>query len=194
MAMSKLDFITIFIVAICIAALGFLVFKTVGIMGTDDPTPTEEPVVDNTTIDEAAEYDFDDEGNIKDGSTTTTDDDEYPIDGSDTDNSNEDDTETLDLDDDEETTSTDDDVDTNQSNSNGGDYLVLAGTYKEKVNAEIQVRKLQKMGYDNAEVKSFNRGAYAVALVDRFDNFSEAAALRNKLADKGIDVFVKKKK
>lgn len=195
MAMSKLDFITILIVAICVAALGFLVYKTVGIMGPENTNPpiveqVDEPT-DTTTIED--EYAIDDEGDIinDDASTnkttesTTTDEEQYPVDGEST---NEDD----------EFTTTDDDTSkpsVYDNDSSTGKYLVLAGSYTQKINAENQVSKLKKMGYDDAAVKLFNHGALAVALVARFDNYGDAAALKKELAKAGIDdVFIKKKK
>jgi len=196
MAMSKLDFITILIVAICVAALGFLVYKTVGIMGPED---TNSPIVeqvdeptDTTTIED--EYAIDDEGEIitDDASTnnaseptTTVDDEDYPVDG-----------ESINEDDDNSPTTTDTSKPSAYDNdSSSGKYMVLAGSYAQKVNAENQVSKLKKMGYDDAEVKLFNHGALAVALVARFDNYGDAAALKKELAKEGIDdVFIKKKK
>ncbi len=71
--------------------------------------------------------------------------------------------------------------------------MVLAGSYKQKVNATNQVNKLKKLGYDDASVEIFNSGALAVALVDRFDSYSEANALKKELESKGFDVFIKKK-
>jgi len=83
---------------------------------------------------------------------------------------------------------------TESSPASYGDYLVLAGSFKYKSNAETEVRKLKKLGYSNAEVALFNRGAYASALVDRFDNYADANALVKELKGKGVDALVQKKR
>ena len=49
------------------------------------------------------------------------------------------------------------------------------------------------MGYANASVELFDRGAFAVALVDRYDGLSEAKSLEAELADKGVEAYVKQK-
>ncbi len=89
MAMSKLDFITILIVAICVGALGFLVYKTVKLMNPDEATPE---VIENTepAYDPADEYALDDEGDVitddtpasdesTDNSNTPASEEDYPI-------------------------------------------------------------------------------------------------------------------
>jgi cell division septation protein DedD len=192
--MSKLDFITILIVAICVAALGFLVFKTVRLMNPDEDTPEviENPV---TTPDEADDYPLDDEGEVISDDATNPDgesaddgaaieddpsDDEYPVAGDDTSVDKED-------------TPKESEPTTYDGGSSSGAYLVLAGSYKQKVNATNQVNKLKNKGFNNAEVEIFNGGALAVALVDRFDSYSKAAALKKDLEAKGFSVFIKKK-
>ena len=198
MAMSKLDFITIIIVAICVGALGFLVFKTVKLMNPDEATPE---VIENTdsAYDPADEYALDDEGEVITDDTpaddasavdseTPADTEEYPVadDGADLDTEDDDPEPEVD-------SAEDSSPETYDSGSATGAYLVLAGSYKQKINATNQVNKLRKMGYDDASVQIFNSGALAVALVDRFDTYSEANALKKELESKGFDVFIKKK-
>ena len=74
-----------------------------------------------------------------------------------------------------------------------GDYLVVAGTYRQKVNAENQVRKLKRAGFDESRVASFNRGAYAVALVGSYDSRSDARAQVDKLKDKAFPLCENKR-
>jgi len=197
MAMSKLDFITILIVAICVGALGFLVYKTVKLMNPDETT-TEVIDNSNTNYDPADEYALDDEGEVvsddtpeaegstDNNSTPTVDEEEYPV---------ADDAGDLDDEEDPEPAKTPEKTtpDTYDGGSESGQYLVLAGSYKQKINATNQVNKLKKLGYDDAAVKIFNGGALAVALVDRFDTYSEANSLKKELESKGFDVFIKKK-
>ncbi|MFN7118066.1 MAG: SPOR domain-containing protein, partial [Saprospiraceae bacterium] len=75
-----------------------------------------------------------------------------------------------------------------------GDYLVLAGSFSVRANADTEVSRLQKMGYANAEVSPFNRGKFAVVLVDRFTDMADAQALVKELKSKGVDSYVQEKR
>lgn len=192
MAMSRLDWITAIIVAICVAALGFLIYKTVGLMDTDDNTsPQTEKIIADTPADD---------GDVTDASTektdTIADDDGIRYEDGD-DATTEDNSDDNDLD---VATSNDDDNEEDspsnyikEENVNGA-YLVIAGSYKQMINAENQVRRLHRKGYKGARVAMFNKGAYAVALVDAFDSFSKADQLSTELNDAGIEAAVHKKR
>lgn len=80
------------------------------------------------------------------------------------------------------------------ASSASGSYMVLAGSFREMANAEAMVAKVKKLGYESASVEKFDRGAFAVALVDRFDSYAEANALVKELAKKGVEATVYKKK
>jgi len=80
------------------------------------------------------------------------------------------------------------------SSSANGKYLVVAGTFKQEANAEIQLKKFKKMGYDNAEIGKFNKSAYASLIVNRFTSSSEANRLVKALKNKGIDAYVHEKR
>jgi len=71
--------------------------------------------------------------------------------------------------------------------------MVIAGSYRQKSNAENQVSKLRKLGYSDSSVENFNRGSYAVVLVDRFSSYSDAKALVRKLAGDGVEAMIKEK-
>ena len=196
MAMSKLDFITMLIVAICVGALGFLVYKTVRLMNPTDGTTTEvSEQKDTTTYDPADDYTLDDEGDVVSDDTPASGEssedvpataEDFPVTEDAADQLTEkEETATKTP---EKTTPTS----YNESTKTGA-YMVLAGSYKQKINASNQVSKLKKMGYDEAAVELFNGGALAVALVNRFDSYNEAAKLKKELESKGFDVFIKKK-
>lgn len=68
--------------------------------------------------------------------------------------------------------------------------MVLAGSFKQRANADTQVASLRKKGFANAAVHLFNRSAYAVVLVDRFDSYSAAKQLVADLKAKGVDALV----
>lgn len=62
--MSKLDFSTIIIVALCVFALGFLIYKTVGLNKNGKTDATEQTTTIMSADDENDEYEYDDEGEI----------------------------------------------------------------------------------------------------------------------------------
>jgi cell division septation protein DedD len=78
--------------------------------------------------------------------------------------------------------------------SGEGDYLVLAGAFRQQINAEAMLRQVRKKGYPQATISPFNRGAYAAVLVDRFTTDGEAEQLAQELRRKGIDAYVQKKR
>lgn len=75
-----------------------------------------------------------------------------------------------------------------------GKFLVVAGTFKQEINAKSQLKKFQQMGYENAEVGKFNKSTYASLVVDRFATSAEAQQLVKSLKAKGIDCYVHKKR
>ena len=80
------------------------------------------------------------------------------------------------------------------SASSTAKYLVVAGTFKQEVNAQIQLKKFKQMGYDKAEIGKFNKSAYASLIVNRFTSRSEAKQLVGSLKRKGIDAYVHTKR
>lgn len=78
--------------------------------------------------------------------------------------------------------------------SSTGKYLVVAGTFKQEANAQIQLKKFKQMGYDNAEIGKFNKKAYASLIVNRFASAAEAKQLVNTLKRKGIEAYVHTKR
>lgn len=84
-------------------------------------------------------------------------------------------------------------VTTYNSNANGA-YLVVAGTFRQMLNAEQELAKLKAKGYDNASIAKFNNSAYASLIVDRFDSSAEAKQFVKSLKNKGMDAYVHKKR
>lgn len=84
-------------------------------------------------------------------------------------------------------------VDSYGSTSNGV-FMVVAGTYRQMINAENELKKLQKLGYNNASIAKFNKSTYASLIVDRFDNSAAAYKYKKELLAKGMDVYVHKKR
>lgn len=209
--MSRLDIITIGIVIVCLAALGYLVYKIVNMMNPPEETTTsiadgygDSGTVEDTTYvadswdDEVADADSDTDLDDDELDYSTTDDEAETNDAGGTDDEMDDST----LGNAEE----DEDSYSNPSNSsiasqtasqtassNTGRYMVLAGSYRQRGNADAQASKLRRLGYNDTEVRLFDRGSYAVVLVDRFSSLSQASQLVRDLADKGIEAFVKEK-
>ena len=71
-----------------------------------------------------------------------------------------------------------------------GDYLVLGGTFAYRANAEARAKNLRLAGYDNATMTIFNNGKYAVVLVDRFADYNEAQTLKRKMEREGLETAV----
>jgi len=75
-----------------------------------------------------------------------------------------------------------------------GPYMVVAGTFKQMINAEQALKKYKKMGYEHASIAKFNKSAYASLIVDRFNSSSEAKSYANTLKKKGLEAYVHKKR
>jgi cell division protein FtsN len=204
--MSKLDYVTIAIVGICILAIVFLVYKMTNVFNGDTSKDTTEIPVDSVETEDDSVYDYEIDNNVdstggqSSGTTTTTQPTTTttPADKSGTSASSA-------LAEDDAPTTTSNPESTKSTSSTGsattdseptsnyseGKFMVLAGSFSKKAFAEAQVKKLDKMGYDNARVEIFDRGKYAVVLVDRFDNMAEAERLVKKLSGDGVKSYVK---
>lgn len=184
--MSRLDYVTIGIIVVCVGALIFLVYRTIQLRNQ-----SSEPTQQETTQDDGyQDYDYDytrdtsqilppgdDEAST--GGSAALDSEPAPSESGTTST--------------QEAESYDEPVRTTSSSS-AGEYLVLAGSFSIKSNAESHARKIRDLGYSNAAVEPFNRGAYAVVMVDRFRSESEARNLVKELKGKGIEAYVHQKR
>jgi len=205
--MSKLDTFTVIIVGLCLAALGYLVYKTIKLRELKNASPTSSITIEEpsqtTPPDTLA---FDDEGRIVDPATAEDgdlDDEQISVNNGTLVEEEEGEVseaesppaETPQLAENDPPTKTEEVPTSFDNNASAeGDFLVLAGSFKQKANAEAQVRRLKRMGFDQARVANFNGGSLAVALVGRYDDYDEATKLANQVEAKGIDAFVKRKK
>lgn len=207
--MSRLDLLTIAIVIVCLAALGYLVYKIVNLMNPPEESPTtsitdtySDPAnsEDTYTYDEEADSastNYDDSDLDDDELDNYNSEDNYDASGSRIDESEMDNestgiaetgTHTTTAPATTTTTST-----SSRSSNSSGRYMVIAGTYKQKINAENQVNKLKRLGYSNAQIELFDRGSYAIVLVDRHDSESAAQTMVGQLRKEGIDSYIKLK-
>ncbi len=198
--LSSTDIITYLIVVVCLVALAFLLYKIIGMANEETPpgaieetntVPDTDPSYLDTT--QFSNIDFGDEKPLEPAKTDPADSKVMPVDdyppintspasaASSTSRT-------------PAPTSFDQPEAETRTTSSSGAYMVLAGSFKEKINAETMVAKLRKAGFENASVEMFDRGAFAVALVDRFDSYREANALVKSLEKKGIEATIHKKR
>lgn len=212
--MARLDYFTIIIGAICLAAAMFLVYigwQKVKGNGDED---VSELYNDLQTYDEDEKDDYYYIDKEKDKATTSTTptSDSSTAENTSTEPMNDEDLEYDFLNEKPKessssgsrtSTSTSSRSSSNTSSSTSftstrssvrvGDYMVLAGSFKDESNAERQAQKLRSLGYSDTRVERFNRGAYAVVLVNRFSDMGRARDLSKELASRGVDSFVKQK-
>ena len=184
--MSKLDYLTIGIVTICLAAVIFIMIKVYDLGQTDNPidVPREEPeteieVPESTSASEGEAAPPPSNNRMPSGTDQEPDD----------------------LDDEEVTDPIEEDIPPDQYreegilSEEGGNFLVLAGSFRLRSGAEAEVQRLKNLGYKNAEVTLFNAGTFAAVLVDRFEDLSQAEALANELqTNHGVEAYVHEKR
>lgn len=188
--MSKLDYVTIAIVAACVLAIAFLIYKMTDLFQSKDGKDKIEVVADTVETDDDV-YDYEIDYADSTGATTT---DEAPQTQTGT-------TTPATIGQADKTTATDNSasasststVKVNPTNtySSNGRFLVIAGTFEKMINAESQAKNLRKKGYQYASVEIFDRGKFALILVDRFTNMAEAENLAKKLKADGVECYVK---
>ena len=79
---------------------------------------------------------------------------------------------------------------TNNYSSYSGKYMLLAGSYLIEDNAQVMVKKLKKLGYDNAEMVIFEMSQYHSVCAGRYSSLSSAQQESGTLKRKGIDNYV----
>ncbi|MEM6397714.1 MAG: SPOR domain-containing protein [Bacteroidota bacterium] len=76
------------------------------------------------------------------------------------------------------------------SSSSSGDYLVVSGSYRQRVNADNQMRRLHGEGFPDAKVELFDKGTYALVVVNSFRGYNDAVSLRDQLRAKGYAAYI----
>lgn len=209
--MSRLDWFTIAVVAICILAILFLLGKTSSLLNNENSIMTDPntEISGDTDLDsdesdiytdetlEPSDMDEDSDNSIDaagDDAIASSDGDSSEDEGANTGKSI--DASETDI---EEPIEEEEPVRVNTSPSSGsassgGNFMVVAGSFAQMINAENMVRDLQKKGFASAEIGKFNAGKYATALAGRFDSQAEAQSLVADLKAKGIDAYIQKRK
>ena len=74
---------------------------------------------------------------------------------------------------------------------NEGMFMVIAGSFLLKENADAVVSKLKKIGYTDSKVVIFTSSQYHSVLAARYNSEDKARVVSAQLNQKGIDNFVK---
>ncbi|MEZ4954728.1 MAG: SPOR domain-containing protein [Saprospiraceae bacterium] len=197
--MSRLDYITIAIVAACILAIIFLVYKMTDLFS--DKQPVVDPIeVDGGEVEQedstTYNYEVEDDATDKGEASSDSGNDNVAGEGSNNGSTTPPATTPVTKVEDEEEERTPINTPTTsptRTTDSGGKYMVIAGTFSKKANAKTQLQQLKKLGYNNATVENFDRGKYDVILVDRFDNMAAAERLVKDLKAEGIKSYDKAK-
>ncbi len=209
--MSRLDFFTIFIIFICVFAIGLLFYYATDIFKKKQEVPVEAVATDTSTLDYPRTQE--DTMDFADGDTTDYWGDSDKMDESYNDGqeggafsesksnwnvSDEGEKGTSETSTSEKSEAFMDDGGQEYPDGDGiassGDYLVLGGTFVKMHYAKQRLKALQKEGYAQAQIVLFDRGKYAVVLVDRFDDIDLARDLVEEMKAKGLEAALYKKR
>ena len=76
----------------------------------------------------------------------------------------------------------------------GGQYLVLAGSFRQYENATTRVENLRAAGFDDSRVERFDRGSFAVALAGQADSYTAANQMAERLRTAGFEAQVMRRR
>lgn len=195
--MSKIDYITIAVVVICISLLGLVFWKVADLNWTEENTPEMEEAVLVEEAEEAAPF-LDENYDVTDfvGEDSAS----LPIETVPEVNQEEEKTK-------EKIIPKEPVIETKPIkvaekavvappvNTIKEEYLVWGGSFSTRQGAEEEEAKFKKLGYNKAEVSLFDKGKFAVVIVGRYPTQAQAQALVNELKSKhNISAIAKKKK
>lgn len=83
---------------------------------------------------------------------------------------------------------------TSSSSYSDDKYLVIAGSYLIKDNAEKMVDKLKNLGFYDAEIVTFDMSQYYSISAGRYDDYAMASNVASQVKNNGIDCYVHTKK
>jgi cell division protein FtsN len=195
--MSKIDYITIAVVVICISLLGLVFWKVADLNWTEENIQETEESVQVDDTEEAAPFldenydvtDFVAEDSASDAMETT------PVVVPEEEKTKEKvnikepviETKPVKVPEKVEAIA--------PVNTLKEEYLVWGGSFSTRLGAEEEQAKFKKLGYNKAEVSLFDKGKYAVVIVGRYPTQAQAQALVNELRSKhNISAIAKKKK
>jgi cell division protein FtsN len=195
--MSKIDYITIAVVVICISLLGLVFWKVADLNWTEENIQETEEYVQVDDVEEAAPF-LDENYDVTD--FVPEDSASVPIETTPVVVPEEEKTK-------EKVISKEPVIETKPVkatekvetippvNTLKEEYLVWGGSFSTRLGAEEEQAKFKKLGYNKAEVSLFDKGKYAVVIVGRYPTQAQAQALVNELRSKhNISAIAKKKK
>ncbi len=191
--MSRLDYITIAIVAACILAIIFLVYKMTDLFNEQPVVDPIESEVDKVEQEDSTyNYNIDEDSPEEGEASTDTEPTSSADENADSDSNNS--STTSDYDEEDKTPPPTNTISSSQTpRPSSGRYMVIAGTFAQKASAKKQLQKLKKMGYSDATIEPFDRGKFDVVLAGRFDNMADAERLVKDLTAEDIKSYVKMK-
>lgn len=77
----------------------------------------------------------------------------------------------------------------NQGNENGK-YMVIAGSYLIKENAERMRKRIADLGYQQSSLVVFDLSQYHSVVAARFSDYDKALKVSNELKRRGVDCYV----
>lgn len=194
--MSKIDYITIAVVVICISLLGLVFWKVADLNWTEENIQETEESVQVDDAEEAAPFldenydvtDFVAEDSASDPIETT------PVVVPEEEETTEKvvikepvkETKPLKIAEKAETVP--------PVNTLKEEYLVWGGSFSTRLGAEEEQAKFKKLGYNKSEISLFDKGKYAVVIVGRYPTQAQAQALVNELKSKHNILAIAKKK
>jgi cell division protein FtsN len=195
--MSKIDYITIAVVVICISLLGLVFWKVADLNWTEENIQETEESVQVDDVEEAAPF-LDENYDVTD--FVPEDSASVPIETTPVVVPEEEKTK-------EKVNIKEPVIETKPVkatekvetippvNTLKEEYLVWGGSFSTRLGAEEEQAKFKKLGYNKAEVSLFDKGKYAVVIVGRYPTQAQAQALVNELRSKhNISAIAKKKK
>ena len=78
------------------------------------------------------------------------------------------------------------------NSSSKGPYIVVGGTFNNKSYAETEIRRLKRMGYNDAELFRFDYSDFYSVSVGRYNRYRDANARATSLKKDGIENYVHK--
>lgn len=191
--MSRLDYITIAIVAACILAIIFLVYKMTDLFKKGEVDSNKiETVTDTIEEEDDDVYDYEIDNAVDSIGAAATDKTTQPAPSQPSSPATPSVKET-ELDAADSPSENDTETPPSVKAKPEGRYMVLGGSFTKKALAEAEARKLKEKGYDHASVEIFDRGKYAVVMIDRFDNMADAEKLVKKLKSDNVKCYIKMK-
>jgi len=80
------------------------------------------------------------------------------------------------------------------SGNRTGRYLVIAGSFRQRANADLRVKDLRRAGFTDTRMEKFNRGTYAVALAGQTNRYTEAKRMAEKIVGAGFEARVMRRR